>query len=375
LVGGVGVIESANNVIHIAIYSTNNLVQEKILSLNLSLVDNFYLNIYVIDKLIDIPNTTELIIFDMPNVLQDSQLYELGILIGKATPIIFIQEKNNTNFLPLSYQYTTYELNDLDSLVNSLKKILLSDINIKTKIYKNNFNFQITESNLKKEQENLKKLQFELEKKEQLSIKEKNKLLAAKELIKRLENDLEDKNIETENIKEIITFLASMPKEISEEQKYLKNRRKRFTQFGGLFLSLGVLTAIALISNVLWDNKLGLPSITNTSQYFAYALAIGFPMAMAFLFYRQANVKSKEIEKINEKSILVQQVENALNSYNVLLSGDELKDKTISSIDRVINKIFDNNHKEEKSEKIEENKLTISDVQKLFKMGSDVTKS
>jgi len=369
------VIESANNVIHIAIYSTNNLVQEKILSLNLSLVDNFYLNIYVIDKLIDIPNTTELIIFDMPNVLQDSQLYELGILIGKATPIIFIQEKNNTNFLPLSYQYTTYELNDLDSLVNSLKKILLSDINIKTKIYKNNFNFQITESNLKKEQENLKKLQFELEKKEQLSIKEKNKLLAAKELIKRLENDLEDKNIETENIKEIITFLASMPKEISEEQKYLKNRRKRFTQFGGLFLSLGVLTAIALISNVLWDNKLGLPSITNTSQYFAYALAIGFPMAMAFLFYRQANVKSKEIEKINEKSILVQQVENALNSYNVLLSGDELKDKTISSIDRVINKIFDNNHKEEKSEKIEENKLTISDVQKLFKMGSDVTKS
>ena len=192
------------------------------------------------------------------------------------------------------------------------------------------------------------------------------------------ENTIHDeflqKKKETDNIKEIITFLAAMPKEISDEQIYLKKRRTRFTLFAGIFLSLGGLIAFTLIVNLLCENKLSLPSITNTPQYFAYALAFGFPIAMAFLFYRQANVKSKEIEKINEKSILVQQVENALNSYNVLLSGAELKDKTISSIDRVINKIFDNNHKEEKTEKTEESKLTISDVQKLFKIENDISK-
>ena len=270
---------------------------------------------------------------------------------------------HNTSFLDVSFSSTEFP------------QVNLTDIDFRGTIYDDTFgDFEIVD------RPNLEQKLFETEKKlkdiSSQSEKEKIELEKKhKELATQLERLHLEKQKETNSIKEIITFLAAMPKEISEEQVYLKTRRKRFTLFGGLFLSLGVLTAVVLMVNILFANKLGLPIITNTPQYFAYALAIGFPMAMAFLFYRQANVKSKEIEKINEKSILVQQVENALNSYNVLLSGDELKDKTISSIDRVINKIFDNNHKEEKSKKIEESKLTISDVQKLFKMGSDITKS
>jgi len=182
----------------------------------------------------------------------------------------------------------------------------------------------------------------------------------------------EEKQKETDNIEKIITFLAAMPKEISNEQKYLEKRRQRFTLLGGLSFSLGIISIFILIINFSLTK---LPAINGASSYLAYIFPVVFPMVISFLFYRQSNMKSKEIEKINEKSILVQQVENALNSYNVLLSGDELKEKTISSIDRVINKIFDNNGKEEKSEKVEESKLTISDVQKLFKMGNDITKS
>jgi len=181
------------------------------------------------------------------------------------------------------------------------------------------------------------------------------------------------KQKETYHIKEIITFLAAMPKEISDEQKHLKRMRNIFIASGIFFLTCSILIPTFLIINIVIDS-IEMPKIENIGHYFAYALSIVFPVAISFLLFRQANIKNKEIEKINEKSILVQQVENALNSYNVLLSGDELKDKTISSIDRVINKIFDNNHKVEKIDNIEESKLTISDVQKLFKIGNDISK-
>lgn len=184
-----------------------------------------------------------------------------------------------------------------------------------------------------------------------------------------------EKQKETDDIERIINFLAAMPEEISQEQSYLETRRSRFTAYGGFFLSFSIVLALGLIGNVLLGNKLELPAIDKISQYLAYALTVGFPMGISLLFYRQANLKSKEIDKINEKSILVKQVENALNSYNVLLSGEELKIKTISSIDRVIDKVFENNKKENSSEKTEDTKVSISDVQKILKMGTDISKN
>lgn len=165
-----------------------------------------------------------------------------------------------------------------------------------------------------------------------------------------------------------------MPKEISQEQKYLEGWRFRFTLFGGFFLLFSVLLTIGLIVNVLCGNWLGLPAIDKIGQYLAYALSVGFPMGVSLLFYRQANLKSKEIDKINEKSILVQQVENALNSYNVLLSGNELKNKAITSIDRVMHKVFEIKH-EQKDEKEEDTKVSISDIERIYKIFINIEKN
>jgi uncharacterized protein YjbI with pentapeptide repeats len=172
---------------------------------------------------------------------------------------------------------------------------------------------------------------------------EKEKLVLENEnknLIEKIEYFESEKQKETEDIEKIVKFLGAIPSEISDEQEYLKKKRFWFVLFATFSLISGFSIATIFIINTLTHNKLNLPVITNAGQYLAYALSVVFPIAVSFLFYRQANIKSREIEVINEKSILIQQVENALNSYNVLLSGDELKDKTICSIDLVLNKIF-----------------------------------
>lgn len=279
------------------------------------------------------------------------------------------------DYTPLS-KYMFFQYEDIEEglyrSIDYLKHIILSnhrDRDILKDTSKAEFLLKEKEKEIKELENKFKTDALESEKQKEEKQLLKDEAQKLKEKITLLE---EEKQKETNNIEKIIKFLAAMPKEISDEQGYLEKRRQRFTLLGGLSFSLGVISIFILIINILLTT---LPAINGASSYLAYVFPVVFPMVISFLFYRQANMKSKEIEKINEKSILVQQVENALNSYNVLLSGDELKDKTISSIDRVINKIFDNNHKEEKNEKTEENKLTISDVQKLFKMGTDITKA
>jgi hypothetical protein len=66
--------------------------------------------------------------------------------------------------------------------------------------------------------------------------------------------------------------------------------------------------------------------------------------------------------------------ENALNAYNVLLSGNRLEDKTIGSIDRVLDKLFENSHEQNISADTTEPKVSMGDLQKFIKTMSDVAK-
>ena len=182
------------------------------------------------------------------------------------------------------------------------------------------------------------------------------------------------KNQETKDIREIIKYLSDIPEEISSEQRYLKISRRIFVVLAYLTFIAGIFISIRLAFNVLDNNPLQLPKITNIGHYLSYALSVAFPMVLSFLFHRQANIKSKEIEKINQKSIIIQQVENALKSYNVLLNGDALKEKTIGSIDQVLNKLFGNNHQENAVSKIKESKISVGDIHKLTKIIGEVTK-
>lgn len=272
--------------------------------------------------------------------------------------------------------YKNFMYDDIKSLEHQIIDYVLNFLYTRTEdkdLYRDSRRIEVL---LEEKEQKIKKLEKSQHTKEEKTKNEIDRLKKEAEDYKTKLTELEaEKQKETDDIEKIITFLAAMPKEISQEQSYLEMRRSRFTAYGGLFLSFSIILAFGLIGNVLFDNKLNLPVIDKVSQYLAYALTVGFPMGISLLFYRQANLKSKEIDKINEKSILVKQVENALNSYNVLLSGEELKIKTISSIDRVIDKVFENNKKENNSEKTEDTKLSISDVQKILKLGTDLTKN
>ncbi len=252
--------------------------------------------------------------------------------------------------------------------------------NKRTHLNKDKINFEILLKRANKELNELQKLldtstsasQEEKDNLKKMVLEQRKQIVSFKSKLESIEAE---KQKETDNIEKIVQFLGAIPYEISDEQEYLKKKRFWFVLFATLSLVSGFIIAIIFIINTLTHNKLNLPAITNAGQYLAYALSVVFPMAVSFLFYRQANIKSREIEVINEKSILIQQVENALNSYNVLLSGDELKDKTICSIDLVLNKIFNTDQKEEKIMESGESKISISDVQKITKSISDIVKN
>lgn len=192
-----------------------------------------------------------------------------------------------------------------------------------------------------------------------------------KELTTKIERFEKEKEKETEEIDSIITYLGSVPQEISEEQTFLKKQRKRFNIYANIFLIISITIAMLLGVNVIFPYLDKLPKIENVGQYLALTFTIMFPMFISLLFFKYVNNKNKEIEKINAKSILIHEVENALKSYNVMLRDKELKEKTISSIDMVIKKVFNTVEKESIEER---NTIEINDLAKVTKMITDTIK-
>lgn len=99
---------------------------------------------------------------------------------------------------------------------------------------------------------------------------------------------------------------------------------------------------------------------TSWSLYLIIVFPIVFPALLSFLFTRQVNIKSQEIEKINKRFILIHEVNQALEALVEINRGKNMDGKTEKIIDKLINNILDFSieRKENKEDKVELNDIS-----------------
>lgn len=111
------------------------------------------------------------------------------------------------------------------------------------------------------------------------------------EVIKKFKSD-------EKNVKDTIEFIDKLPnKYLSELKSTLEYRIKVFNRIGFYSLLVSGLTFLGYFVSLLFS----LPVPTTAVSYFNNIFFIVFPTIVAFTSYRQGNLKSEELEKINEK--------------------------------------------------------------------------
>ncbi len=196
---------------------------------------------------------------------------------------------------------------------------------------------------LRNEIENLKKQEFdkkrlaELEKKleDELNEKEKYKLKAI-ELDKYLN--------ETEKSNQAIIKLKKPAIELIESKKIFETNRDNYNEYAMSLFKIAIIAFFIIILNLFFF--IGINDLAksekgiNLSFYLINVFPILFPTILGFLFIRQSNMNSQEVEKINRRFILIHEVNQSLQALVEVNRGKEMDNKTEKIIDKLIENIL-----------------------------------
>ncbi len=221
---------------------------------------------------------------------------------------MFRLQKENFNLKKLEN-----ELNEKNSYIDNLKQELKENIN-----HSNN--------------------QTEINEKTELINIQENELNNLKNKIKEQEQYLE----ETNKIQKAITKLKTPAIELKESKKHYDKTRTNFNSYAeNMFMLSGAMFGLIFTSLFIYFFNVGLNIKFEFGIYLLIVFPIIFPIIIGFLFLKQANLKSNEIEKINKRFILIHEVNQSLEALVEVNKGIDMDDKTEIIVNKLINNILD----------------------------------
>jgi uncharacterized protein YjbI with pentapeptide repeats len=243
---------------------------------------------------------------------------------------------------------TAVDLKEVIGLRN--KNNVINDIENRVKVEELNEKIRTLENNNQIKNEETKKLEKKYN-------DEKNQLL------KQIEEQTKKKENESAIIEKVINSLNKAPRNIANKKDEIQKRIKFFNRIGLISFFISLVFAVCYIIN-LFDFIHSSYNISFT-RYMAMIFPIIFPIVVAFMSYRQSNIKEKELKGIDEHYIYIHNIDSSLQALNHLNSGEEFINKAQSVVDRLIDKTLSKVVKESDTEK--EFDLTPDTVEKIVK--------
>lgn len=269
-----------------------------------------------------------------------------------------LTELNNDlkNIIELSNE----DYNEIKSKKIESKTIDIIDIEVhNSKLKALNFNIL----KLKQEIENLDKI------KDKILVEEKENVLRTeikkkKEIKRDLKFAIQYSKDETK-INNAIQQLNIKSNELNISKKYYEEQRDNFNKYaerafniaGAMF---GLYVVLCYVSYLFEPSNLNIKE-TNIIFYLLLTFPIIFPTIIGFLFIRQSNVKSLELNKLNDKYILIHDINQSLSALLIINKGTDISVKTEKVIYKLIDNILNKNIQEIKKESTLDNLLAINE--------------
>lgn len=312
-------------------------------------------SIYV-DILEDINNKIEnlytgLPFFNIPRF--ENIINNLNSIINNIIELTEIP-KNEISFVYSSIS-DIEEINDMNNFVTKVKVKEKSIDDLESEI--KNLQKQIDKNDSTELKKELLKKEEELNK----SIKEKEEL----------EKKAKEYDTYIDERKKIISAIEKLnipAKVLDDEKEHYLGTRKFFNLISGIMFGLSFCIFMVLIFSVHFDlSYVKNSEKINLSFYFFTVFPILFPTFVGFLFIRQSNINSKEIEKINKRFVLIHEINQSLLALVEINRGKGMDNKTEKVVDKLISNILNYSTQNNKNENEESNILELNEsIDKLI---------
>lgn len=274
-------------------------------------------------------------------------------------------------------KYNINRNEDLDNIINDLlKKMDIDKFNeykndeslyiLRLSVHRNEiimlikklYNYLLNcekEEKRKEKTEKLEKERLELEKKleelEKLEINEESLLeserLKKDQLIKELEfknkqlqEQLEKEN-ELEKINRAIDRLQVPCDELKKSQDKFRENRDNFDRYAMEIFKVATVIFVFMTFYLSFSTEINdVSKSVSIGYYLSHSFPILFPTIIGFLFIRQSNVNSKELDKINRRFILIHEVGQSLRALTEINDEKQMNEKTQKIIDKLIENIL-----------------------------------
>lgn len=286
------------------------------------------------------------------SLLSSSKIYQQKkSIIEKINKYIleFIQNSNlNNNTIQDIIKYILENSEHTNTNINIIKSNLaeqLKQLDNKIKISEKNT------KKLEKELEENKKIAQSSES-QNIQLQEKIKELEeettkSKEETKKLEKATEELNKyknETEKINKAIEKLKEPAEELKDSKKKFEENRDNYNKYAMDLFAIAKWIFILIMLNLFLF--VGINDIIKSEKnltigfYLINIFPIIFPTVLGFLFIRQSNLNSQEVQKINKRFILIHEVNQSLQALVEVNRGKDMDNKTEKVIDRLIENIL-----------------------------------
>lgn len=245
-------------------------------------------------------------------------------------------------------EYTSIPKNEIDFIYDSITN--LNDFNIDLNDFENKVkvkekNIDELELEIKRLQDQIsnndsKELQNELQRKEE----KLNQAIQEKRTLEKKAAEYDEYLNETNKIKLAIDKLKNPADELIESKKIFERNRDNYNEYAMQLFKIGIVAFILIILNIFFF--VGINDISksekgiNLSFYLINVFPILFPTILGFLFIRQSNINSQEVQKINRRFILIHEVNQSLQALVEVNRGKEMDNKTEKIIDKLIENIL-----------------------------------
>jgi hypothetical protein len=270
-----------------------------------------------------------------------------------------LEEYTNTDFNHIELRYIKNDIRkardillNSDNTTNKQKSNIEKESSLEVELASNKDEIKILEERLKNSSQN--KQQLEEEKKGLEKVNEK------------LEKKLKKLQSNEEKVEETIGFIDKLPTEhLGNLKNNLVKRIKFFNIIGTTSLVFTLITFLGYLGALI----LNLPAPTTGVSYFTNVFFIVFPTIVAFTAFRQSNLKSKELEKIDEKLLNSNYLVASLKAIQKISSEGDTNKEVLMSINKIVDSIL------KVSNDDKEIGLSPSQLSTILKNVSSVTKT
>jgi len=129
------------------------------------------------------------------------------------------------------------------------------------------------------------------------------------------------------------------------------------------------LTFFGYLSALIID----LPFPRTSVAYFTNIFFIVFPTLVAFSAFRQSNLKSKELERIDEKLLNSNYLVASLKAIQKISPENNTNEEVLKSINKLIDSILKSQSSEEEKEEETINQSQLSNILKALSVANKTT--